>query len=296
MKNIIKSNIKQLRDPFVLAENGKYYMYGTLPAGEDWDGTGWGCYISDGDLTKWKKCEKQVVINPENCVKNRWAPEVHKYKGKYYMFTTYYSSLTERRGCTILKSDSPEGPFVEITNGHITPPEWDAIDGTFYLDEDNLPWMIFVHEWTSTDDNVGRMSVARLSEDLTHFISGPVDIFRADEPEWAANGVTDGCFMYKTADNRLLMIWSNFDKDGYCVAIAKSDNGKPDGKWSHNKELLFSRSISGDMDGGHGMIFTAFDGQKYLSVHSPNNPEGDNLESPIFIPLEEENGDLVIKK
>ena len=232
---MIETNIETLRDPFVLVENGTYYMYGT----------GWVCDKSDGDLENWTKSEKELVVIPDECCNHKWAPEVHKYNGKYYMFTTYSSSKTNRRGCTIMKSDSPEGPFVEITKGHITPAEWDSIDGTFYVDEKNQPWMVFVHEWVSTDDNVGRMAAAKLSEDLTHFISEPIELFRADEPAWAKSGVTDGCFMYKTKDNQLLMLWSNFNKDGYCEAIARSKNGKIDGEWVHDEELLFSKETFG---------------------------------------------------
>ena len=282
---IIETNIDKLRDPFVLLENDTYYMYGT----------DWVCYKSNGDLEHWTKSEKELVVTPSEYDGNKWAPEVHKYNGKYYMFTTYHSSKTNRRGCTILISDSPEGPFVEITNGHITPSDWDAIDGTFYVDEDNQPWMIFVHEWVSTDDNVGRMAAAKLSEDLTHFISEPIELFRADDPAWAKNGITDGCFMYKTMDNQNLMLWSNFNKDGYCVAIVRSKNGKVDGEWVHDEKLLFSKEISGQYDGGHGMIFTTVDGQMYLSIHSPNAPIGDRLEKPIIIPVSEEYGTLVIK-
>lgn len=284
--NPIESNVKKLRDPFVLAENNTYYMYGS----------GWVVYKSNGDLTKWEKLEKELVVTPPTCVADKWAPEVHKYNGAYYMFTTYYSSETNRRGCTILKSASPEGPFEEITNGHITPSEWDCIDGTLYIDEENQPWMIFVHEWVSTDDNVGRMAVAKLSEDFTHFISEPIEMFRADEPEWAVNGVTDGPFMYTTKEKNLLMIWSNFDKYGYCTAIVRSDNGKVDGNWIHDEKLLFSKNISQTYDGGHAMIFTAFDGVKYLSLHSPNQEVDGRKEQPIFVPICEQDGNLILKK
>ena len=108
---IIETNIEKLRDPFVITENGTHYMYGT----------DWVCYKSNGDLENWTRVEKELVVVPSDCGGDKWAPEVHKYNGKYYMFTTYRSLTTDRRGCTILKSDSPEGPFVEITNGHITP-------------------------------------------------------------------------------------------------------------------------------------------------------------------------------
>lgn len=283
----IETNIEKLRDPFVLAEDGTYYMYGSE----------WICYKNTGSLTdgKWTKSEKQLTVTPKTFVKDNWAPEVHKYKGSYYMFTTYFSSVTKRHGCTIMKSDSPDGPFIEITDGTITPAEWDCIDGTFYVDSEGQPWMVFVHEWVSTDDNIGRMAIAKLSADLTHFISEPKDIFRADDPSWTNAAVTDGCFMYTTKDNKLLMLWSNFDKNGgYCSAVSHSENGKLDGKWIHDDRPLYSKDISGKYDGGHGMIFTDFDGQMYLSLHSPNAPVNDRMEKPILIPVKEENGTIVL--
>lgn len=280
---IIESNVQRLRDPFVLAENGVYYMYGT-----DWE-----CYKSNGDLEKWEKLEKEVVAVPENYVDIKWAPEVHKYNGAYYMFTTYQSSERKYRGCTVLKASSPEGPFVEISDGPITPREWSSIDGTLYIDGENKPWMVFVHEWRFIEGKIGRMAAARLSDDFTRLISEPIELFRADDPKWAVSGITDGCFMYRTKEGKLLMLWSNFEKDGYCVALAESDNGEIDGKWTQNENLLFSKAKSGNYPGGHGMIFEGFDGRRYLSIHSPNGRIGDREEKPIFIPVEERNGELV---
>lgn len=295
---MIITNIEHLRDPFVLVENGCYYAYGTgIQKNEhaDWDNTGWACYKNDSGCLDgpWKRTDRPVYLRPEHAEKNFWAPEVHKYQDKYYMFATYFSSLTKRKGCSILSSESPEGPFVEITGGHITPAEWDSIDGTFYVDGDGQPWMVFVHEWACLDDKVGRMAATKLSEDLTHFISEPLELFRADEPSWATGGITDGCFLYETADGRLLMLWSNFCSDGYCVGIAESKNSRVDGEWIQQEELLFSKQTIGQYDGGHGMIFTDFDGQKYLSVHSPNRATEQLGERTIFLPVCEKNGTLV---
>ena len=290
---MIKTNIKSLRDPFVVVENGEYYLYGT-DAPEGWDKTVWACYKSIKGLNgPWIKTAKSVYVTPSEAEKNLWSPEVHKYKDSYYMFATYYSSKTKHRGCSILKSSSPEGQFVEITNGHITPADWDAIDGTFYVDDEGQPWMIFVHEWTCTDDGIGRMVAARLSDDLSHFVSEPVELFRADSPKWTSKRVTDGPFMYKTKGGELLMIWSNFREDDYCVAIARSKNGRVDGEWTHDDALLFSKEMNGGLDGGHGMIFKDRDGEMYLAIHSPNMPTAETSEQTVFIPLREENGTLI---
>ena len=281
---IITSTIPQLRDPFIVRENGVYYAYGT----------GWHCLKNtSGSLGGAFEDLGMCVEVPEDAETNFWAPEVHRYRGKYYMFTTYKSKKTGHRGTSIFVSDTPEGPFREITGGHATPSDWDSIDGTFYVDEDGQPWMIFVHEWTSTEDGCGRMAAAKLSDDLTRFISEPVELFRADDPSWAANKVTDGCFMYRCSTGELLMLWSNWDSAGYCVGIARSDNGRVDGKWSQDKELLYSKTMTGEYDGGHGMLFTDTDGQMYLSIHSPNGASKTRKEVPIFIPVKERAGTLV---
>lgn len=292
---MIKTGIRSLRDPFVLVTDDAYYLYGTgIPGDGGWADTVWACYKStEGLFGDWKMTETLVYERPKDAEKQLWAPEVHKYKGDYYLFGSYFSAKTKHRGCTILKSSSPEGPFVEISDGHVTPSDWDAIDGTLYVDEDGCPWLVFVHEWTSTEDKVGRMAVARLSDDLTRLTSEPKDVFKANDPTWTNNGCTDGPFMYKTREGKLLMLWSNFlDKD-YCVGIAESKSGKPDGEWIHWEELLFSKEITGNDDGGHGMIFVSKEGEKYLSVHSPNRPTDTGKEEVIFVPVHEENGKLV---
>ena len=117
---------------------------------------------------------------------------------------------------------------------------------------------------------------------------------KADEPEWATMGITDGCWMYTTKSGDLLMTWSNFGAEGYVVATARSSNGRLDGEWIH-EELLYKRSMTVEdrYDGGHAMTFTARDGQMYLSFHSPNGAMGERRETPVFLAVREEGGRLV---
>ena len=283
---MITSTIDYLRDPCILVEDGVYYAYGT----------GWVCYKNtSGDLGgAWTKIGTVASVgDPALDGGDHWAPEVHKYNDAYYMFTTYKNKKTGRHGCTILKSDSPEGPFTEITGGQITPADWDAIDGTLYVDPEGQPWMVFVHEWISMPGGIGSFAAAKLSEDFTHFISEPMELFKANEPDWAVMGVTDGCWLYTTKEGDLLMLWSNFDALGYTVAVARSSNGRLDGEWIHEKELLYSKAMTGEYDGGHAMIFTDVDGRMFLSFHSPNAAEGDRCEKPVFLAIKEEDGSLV---
>lgn len=283
--NYIETTIPMLRDPFVLAENGVYYMYGT----------GWKCYKNTSGRLSGEWIDLGVVVQvPSDATTNYWAPEVHKYNGKYYMFTTYFSSETNLRGCTVMCDDNPEGPFVEISDGQITAGEgYHAIDGTLYIDDLGDPWMVYVREWLGTEDGVGRMMAAPLSDDLTHFVSEPFELFRADEPAWANHTVTDGCWLYQCDNGELLMLWSNFDANGYCVAVARSSDGSIFGEWIHDEDLLYSKD-GRRYDGGHGMIFTAHDGSMFLSIHSPNTFDGERAEKPVFYRIEEIDGLLYL--
>ena len=282
---------RNTRDPFVYVEDGVYYMYCT----------GWRVYKNtSGSIDgEWTQIEN-AVVKPDDYKKNNWAPEMYKYNGSYYLFTTYTPNYTrneyENHGCIIMKADSPEGPFKMITDGWITPPEWDCIDGTLYIDNDNVPWMIFSREHTCYEAN-GAFAAAQLSEDFTHFVSEPIELFRANDAPWNTQGITDGCFMYTTAEGDLLMLWSNNDEKGYCVGVARSSNGRLDGEWSHEEPRLFTAWMAGDaeenkFDGGHGMIFTDTDGQMYLVVHAPNDWGGDSSRM-TFVPVIERNGNLV---
>ena len=293
---MIVTNVEGLRDPFILLDNGVYYLYGTGVHNGNWDDTVWDCYVNTSkSLTgEWKRLPNLVYEKPAHAQKQFWAPEVHKYNGKFYMLASYYSSQTNHRGSSILASNSPTGPFVEISNGHITPHDWDCIDATLYVDGDGQPWLVFVHEWTCTDDRIGRMDVAKLSADLTRLVSEPVELFRADSPVWTKQRVTDGCFMHTMVDNSLLMLWSNMESDGYSIGIAHSENGHILGNWIQEEAPLFKKGVADHNDGGHGMIFTDLEGQKYICCHSPNKPCADYRERTVLLPIREQDGTLAI--
>lgn len=279
----IKRENLQVRDPFVLAYEGKYYMYGTCLS----QGEGYGCVVSE-DLENWS--EKIQIFSPDenfDGYADFWAPECHYYKGAFYLFATYRSRVSEKRGTAIFKSDSPTGPFVQISDGHVTPKNTDCIDGTLYIDEDGQPWMVFVNEWTSSPDGMGEMSVAKLSDDLTHFVSEPKMIFRSNKHIWTNGGVTDGPFVYKTSKGKLIMLWSNHARSGgYAVGMAVSDNGKIDGNWLHHPKAFYKKTKK-QLNGGHPMIFETFEGQLMMSIHSPNEYSEELFETAKFIPLED---------
>ena len=280
----------RVRDPFVLKYDGVRYMYGTGLARD-----GYGCVYST-DLENWSEPVK--VYEPQGACDGEgdwWAPECHYYNGSFYLFATYRSAATGKRGVGIFRSSSPLGPFEIITDGHITPKESDSIDGTLFIDDDGQPWMVYVGEWTSADDGIGTMMAAKLSDDLTAFVSEPVLLFRAEDGDRGNGFVTDGPFLYKTKGGRLIMLWSTFRDSGYSVLVSSSSNGKIDGKWRQQPGELYTADDK-HMDGGHAMLFTADDGTLLMSVHSPNMETDETPTVAKFIPVEDTGDTLVVKE
>ena len=195
------------------------------------------------------------------------------------------------RGTQVLVAESPMGPFIPLKNDAVTPRDWECLDGTLYVAKDGKPYIVFCHEWLQVKD--GEMCAMELTPDLRDAAGEARILFRASEPAWAGWDhkddcfVTDGPFFYRTQEGKLLMLWSSFSGSNYVEAIAASDNGDITGNWKHLPNLLFEK------DGGHGMIFSTFEGELRFIMHSPNYPRGD--ERPRMIPLVEENGTLRAK-
>ncbi len=72
-KNIMKNTEINIRDPFVLAENGTYYMYGDEAATCWMAATGFDCYVSE-DMENWDG-PYEVFRKPEDfwADMNCWA-------------------------------------------------------------------------------------------------------------------------------------------------------------------------------------------------------------------------------
>lgn len=292
-----------LRDPFVLADerSQSYYMYGTTGK-TAWKGTpeGFDVYRSE-DLVHWEG--PAPAFRPAAGFwsdRDYWAPEVHEWNGRYYMFASFKAE-GRCRGTQILVADQPEGPFVVHSPEPVTPPDWECLDGTLYVDEAGDPWMVFCHEWLQVVD--GEICCQRLTRRLDASIGEPQLMFRASESGWSVSGkagnrVTDGPFLFRNEAGELHMIWSSFDKRGYNVGEARSVTGRLAGPWVHEPNPMFGPAgedgspRSGiPAEGGHGMLFRTFGGQLLLSIHAPNkHPD----ERPAFVHVKETGGKLTI--
>ena len=300
----VKDNLKlaeiRMHDPWIVADKSTdtYYMYeGGMTGTASQRRSGVIAYKSK-DLASWSGPYVVYEVadggwaDPAAGV---WAPEVHSYNGKYYLFATLNNYKTpiappqpaansrnvtkievtyggigwHLRGTQVFVSDSPLGPFKAISEKPIPPADYMSLDGTLYV-EDGKPYMVYAHEWIQLVD--GNMEAIQMTPDLTSAVGEPFYLFKASDAPWLNNRhqtingahpyVTDGPELFKTRTGKLVMIWSSYDNGSYVEALAHSTSGKLAGPWKQDGILV-------GQDSGHGMIFHAFDGRLMLVLHQP---------------------------
>lgn len=311
-QNSVKSqSIKDIyiRDPYILADSKTqtYYMYrSSSTQGKNGNTLGGVEVFKSKDLKSWEGPVRVFTVPENNWITGGvWAPEVHAYKGTYYLFATLNSDIQWKkkqegwvdytfRGTQIFHADSPEGPFLPFDLLPHTPMDRMALDGTLWV-EDGTPYMIYCHEWVQVAD--GTMELVELAPDLSTPVGSSLTLFCASAADWSTGSkhsvplptsyVTDGCFLYRTKTGKLLMIWSSFMDNEYAIGVAESVTGRVRGPWKQKKTPLFSKN------GGHGMIFKSFDGKLYITFHGPNSPSG--AERAHIYELEDAGDTLLLK-
>ncbi|MCJ7447678.1 MAG: glycoside hydrolase family 43 protein [Bacteroidales bacterium] len=288
------------RDMCILPDPGTktYYMVGP-------GGRGVGCYTSK-DLRNWYG-PTRIYNAPQDVwgempIVSIWAPEMHNYKGKYYLFLTFdtRNKLCEQwfnwerngrvtRGSQIFVGDSPTGPFASFRNHSTLPVDMMTLDGTLWV-EDGTPYIVFCHEWVQITN--GSICYMQLKDDLSETVGEPIKLFHASEASWSntgkqyGNNVTDGCYLYKGKTGKLYMLWTSGGKGGYTQGIAISESGKLAGPWTQQDKPLYNQN------GGHGMVFKSFDGKIMMILHSPNDRES----RPRIFEMEDTGNTLVVVK
>ncbi|MBE2225001.1 MAG: family 43 glycosylhydrolase [Anaerolineae bacterium] len=290
----------QIRDPYIYTDQKEkiYYMFGTTDH-DCWRGSGQGfdCYKST-DLQDWEGPIPAFRPSSQFWGKeNFWAPEVHKFNEKFYMFATFIAEK-RYRATQILVATEVSGPYIPLVDEPITPPNWQCLDGTLYQDESGNPWIVFCHEWVQIHN--GAIYAMRLAADLKKAVDPPIFLFNASEAPWVKKSdwpekgakyhfptyVTDGPFLHRLQDGTLIMLWSSIGTKGYAMGVSRSESGQISGPWHHDPDPIWAE------DGGHGMIFETFEGELMLTFHSPNQSPD---ERAVFVNIEEKDDGIQLK-
>lgn len=291
-----------LSDPFILADKKtqQYYMTGT--GGMLW---------KSKDLKLWNGPYRIAMVDSNSWMGPRpaiWAAEIHEYKGRYYYFATFTNravkidtvrgNAIERRASHILVSNNPDGPFVPMKDSIYLPADKPTLDGTFWIDKDGKPYMVYCYEWLQNWN--GTIEKIELKPDLSGSVGEGKLLFRASESPWSRekdeagkdkpNKVTDGPYLFKTPKGRLGMIWTSWVYDAYVQGVAYSTSGTLDGPWTQDKEPVTPSNF------GHGMLFNTFDGTLLMSVHSHRSENGRYIRVPHLFHVDLSKEKIIVGK
>ena len=290
----------RMRDPFIYTDKarGLYFLYGTGMGFAD------GAANIDPYFDFYVSEDLETFYGPYMAfkppkgywgVKHYWAPEVHAYGGKYYMFASFKGGIGEDRGTAVLIADQPEGPFVPLSDGHVTLKGHECLDGTLLV-EDGQPYIAFCHEWTEM--YYGKIKALPMKDDLSASLPvEPITIFdhETERLPWVrlmrddrvskVGLLTDAPFFHRLPGGKLLMTWSCYSSreagcnGGYVIAGMISDSGKIAGPWRHLDELLL------DHDCGHSALFYDLQGRLKLVSHAHDGNHGG--ETPVIVDVTE---------
>lgn len=302
MEHLTPLDSIRLSDPFILADRktATYYMTGT--GGKLW---------KSKDLKGWEGAFDVVQIDSTSWMgKNPmiWAAEIHPYKGKYYYFATFTNpeikidtvggNVIERRASHILISDNPDGMYVPMADPTYLPADKPTLDGTFWVDKDGKPYMVYCHEWLQ--NNNGTIEKIELKPDLSGSVGEGKVLFRASDSPWSRentadgsmkpNKVTDGPYLFRTETGRLGMIWTSWVRDVYTQGVAYSTDGTLNGKWIQEKDPVTPPNF------GHGMLFRTFEGKWLMSVHSHYDDNGTYVRVPHLFEVDLSGDKLIVGK
>lgn len=288
-QSLVKKSIPldsiRLSDPCILADaqTQMYYMTGT--GGKLW---------KSKDLKRWSGPYEVAQTDPRSWMGPKpmiWAAELHHYKDKYYYFATFTNTavkidtvkgnVIERRASHVLVSDKPEGPYRPMQDATYLPADKPTLDGTFWVDTDGKPYMVYCYEWLQNWN--GTIEKIELKPDLSGSIGEGKLLFRASECPWSRelqdgkevpNKVTDGPYLFRTATGRLGMIWTSWIYNVYTQGVAYSESGTLDGPWIQEPNSITPP------DFGHGMLFQTLEGKWLMSVHSHKDVNGVYIRVP----------------
>ena len=291
----------RLSDPCILADSASqtYYMTGT--GGQLW---------TSKDLNLWAGPYHVAQTDPNSWMGRRpqiWAAELHKYREKYYYFATFTNNaikidtvrgnIIPRRASHVLVSDKPDGPYRPMSDATYLPERQPTLDGTFWVDTDGKPYMVYCGEWLQNWD--GTIEKIELKPDLSGSIGQGKVLFRASASPWShemengkdrPNKVTDGPYLFRTATGRLGMIWTSWIDDIYTQGVAYSESGTLDGPWTQESKPITPPNF------GHGMLFRTLDGRWLMSVHSHKNINGHYHRVPHLFEVDLSGDKLVVGK
>lgn len=268
--NIDKKNFAQ-PDPYVISDNGKYYMYAT-------GGDGVQLYTSD-NMIDWHYAG---LCRKSSNEKQYWAPAVIKIGSSYYM---YYSSMpadatdAHKEQLRVAVCDRPDGEFSFVCNLCVP----FSIDSHVIKNSEGLYIFYSVNDCLS--DRAGTLIVVDKMISPTQAANNPKvvvrptldeEIFMRDRFYKGQDWYTiEGAFYFRHGDYHYIMYSGNcYENENYFIgySVAKGNTDKLETldfkKYPNDSTYLPFKCKGGNEEGtGHNSVLCE-NGRYYMFYHA----------------------------
>ncbi|MFQ3544418.1 family 43 glycosylhydrolase [Halobacillus rhizosphaerae] len=254
-----------LADPSIVKGEDYFYAYGTEDAwGEDSD-TKLVPIVRSKNLTDWEYAGEAFTKKPSwKGAGSIWAPDVTKYKGKYFLFYALSIWGDSNPGIGVATAEHPEGPFKD--KGKLFDSEEIGVSNSidpFFYQQDDHPYVF----WGSFHGIYG----VELGEDALG-VKG--------EPFQVAGDAYEAPYIIKRNDYYYLFVSEGSCCEGadstYKVAVGRSKELKGPYLDQNGKKLLDNGGtviLEGKAEGkfagpGHNAIVADDKGQDWIVYHA----------------------------
>jgi len=264
--------INQIGDPFVLkSSDGNYYCYPTSDARR-----GYKVWVSQ-DMVHWEKQAENIYIKERDgwAISDFWAPEVYEWDGMYYMYYTARWKEGNSLRIGVATSESPLGPFKDVSNKPMFDFGYAVIDANVLIDDDGQGYLYYSRDCSENQlggYNESHLYEIQLSDDKLEVIGEPVLLEKPEQPWELETGNyrwNEGAFVFKRENIYYMMYSANFyGGRQYSLGYATSDS--PLGKYTkyENNPILYTQSDWEDISGpGHHSITRSPNGKVWYAMY-----------------------------
>lgn len=250
-------------DPAPMVLGDTLFVYsGNDQGGSFFTMNGWRV-SSTTDMVNWT--DRGTIIFSHNDIPyakeaGDWASQCIPRNGKFYYYVTVEASDGGGgRAINVGVADRPEGPFKDALGKHLAGPNWDYIDPTVFIDDDDQAYLY----WGNP-----KLYYAKLNKDMISFDGGihVTDMSRGFAPNGEGSKYTEGPWIHKH-DGKYYMIYASH---GIPESISYSMSNSPTGPWEWKGIILGN---SGSSFTNHSGVID-FKGRSFIFYHNGDLPGG----------------------
>ena len=266
---ICTQTIKNIRDPFIIPENGIYYLTGTIPP--YWDGKSEGVKLwKSRDLLNWE--EIGFILHRSAANENSWfrdfwwAPEIHKKNGKFYLTVNCRNddleigqnpliAVSDRIDgeYTLLNADEPLFTKEKFESGKVILP--DGNDANLFTDTDGKTY-ITCCSWDG-------IFLYEINLETAEIVGEPTMVVLPSEDGWDTK--IEGQFIF-LHNNKYYCFYSSFTRS-YEVGISTADNIRGPWKKDPSNPIITPDGVEGLIHSGHNCAFRDYSGNYLTAYH-----------------------------